>query len=215
MVIRSESQIEFDIYRKPTFTGRLITSDSYHNYKHKIAAFHSMAHRMVSIPLRPDRYEAERERIVEIGKVNGYQRQTIMNIVAKHEDKKRKLETSVLFESSIVKENVQRAVIPFVERANGALSRMYRDEGLQMVNKNIYSIQKMIGGFKDKVPALLKAGVYEISCEDGCDYAYYGMIEPNPNVRCDEHAYCIKKNDFKSAVARHMIENRHVTSMIR
>lgn len=41
-VIRNNGKLEFDIYRKPTNTGRYITSDSYHNFKHKISGFQSM-----------------------------------------------------------------------------------------------------------------------------------------------------------------------------
>ena len=76
-VINSNSKLEFDIYSKPTFTSRLITSNSFHNYKHKMAAIHSMAHRMVSIPLDPTRYNAERNDFMEIGKINGYLYRTV------------------------------------------------------------------------------------------------------------------------------------------
>lgn len=47
-VIKNECKPEFDIYRKPSYTGRIITSDSFHNYSHKMAALHSMVHRMVA-----------------------------------------------------------------------------------------------------------------------------------------------------------------------
>ncbi len=43
--------IEVDVYRKPTNTKRLITSDSFHDHRHKASAYHAMAHYMVNIPL--------------------------------------------------------------------------------------------------------------------------------------------------------------------
>lgn len=97
MVINNNSKLEFDIYRKPTFTGRLITSDSFHNYKHKMAALHSMAHRMVSISLSSERYDVEKNRIIDFGRINGYPSSTVNNIVKRHELKKQRLELSVLF----------------------------------------------------------------------------------------------------------------------
>lgn len=88
MVINNSPDIEFDIYRKPTYTNRLITNDSFHNFKHKMAAFHSMANRMVSMPLTDERYETEKRRIIDIGNFNGYKSRTINDIISKHEAKK-------------------------------------------------------------------------------------------------------------------------------
>lgn len=212
LVINDKSNLEFDVYRKPTFTGRLIPSDSFHNYSHKMAALHSMAHRMVSLPLNSTRYDVERNRIVEIGRINGYPDNTVHNIISKHETKKRRLESSVLF-SSAEKDETQRIVMPYLNHTNKEFSRLYRDNGFQMVNKNVYSVQKLIGSAKDKIPNLLKLGIYEIGCRKGCPYKYYGKSERNPTVRYDEHDYCVKKNDHKSAVAKHMNEYKHVTDI--
>lgn len=43
----------FDIYRKPTHTDTVIHNSSQHPPSHKHAAFHSMVHRLFSIPLSP------------------------------------------------------------------------------------------------------------------------------------------------------------------
>jgi len=71
----------------------------------------------------------------------------------------------------------------------------------------------MIGSAKDKIPDMLKSGIYEIGCQDDCPFKYYGKSERNPTVRYEEHDYCVSKEDKKSAVARHLIENSHVTDI--
>src|ERR1700704_3091572 len=131
---RPKIDIEFDVYRKPTYTNRLITSDSFHNFKHKMAAFHSMAHRMVSMPLNKERYENEMQRIIEIGKINGYSSSTINNIINKHEIKKRQTDTSTLFDTT--RNETKRVVLPYAHTTTNLLSKMYRQNDLQAINQN-------------------------------------------------------------------------------
>lgn len=209
MVINNKPEIEYDVYRKPSYTNRLITSDSFHNFKHKMAAFHSMAHRMVEMPLNKERYEAEKRRIIDIGLINGYANNTIENIIKKHEKKKFLRDASTLFNST--KEETKRVVLPYAHTTTNLLSKMYSENGLQAVNQNIYPMQRLIGTAKDKIPKLLQSGIYSIECQKNCDYIYYGKSERNPEIRYAEHIYCYDTLDKRSAVARHLIENKHKT----
>ena len=56
---RKNGRIEFAIYRKPTTTNRYITNDSYSPIQHKLAAFHSMVHRLCKLPLSIANYTTE------------------------------------------------------------------------------------------------------------------------------------------------------------
>lgn len=76
-----DGEIVVDVYRKPTHTMRLITSDSFHDMKHKMAAYHSMANFMMSLPLTEDKIEKEMNKILEIGTVNGFKESAIMEII--------------------------------------------------------------------------------------------------------------------------------------
>lgn len=166
--MNNNGNLKFDIYRKPTFTGRLITSDSFQNYNHKMAALHSMAHRMISIPLSSERYEIEKDRIIEIGRINGYS-STVINIIKKHELKKQLSDSSTLF-SPTKKDETNGIVLPYLHQSTSRLARIYHDNGYQAVNTNNYSLQKLIGNAKDKIPNLLKSGIYEIECQDDVPY---------------------------------------------
>lgn len=97
LVDRVDGNLQFDVYRKPCSTKRVITADSNQDIKHKMAAFHSMAHRLVSFPLQADTYERERLTIMEIGRVNGYKAESIDRIIRKHERKKQLLEYSTFY----------------------------------------------------------------------------------------------------------------------
>ena len=87
------------------------------------------------------------------------------------------------------------------------LSRLYRKFDFP------YSLRKLLGSAKDRSPDLSKSGIYEISCQDGCDFAYYWKTERNLVVRYSEHENCFAKNDTRSAVAKHLIENNHTTDL--
>lgn len=96
LVIDKGNGLEFDIYRKPSFSNRFITSDSFHNFQHKMAAFHSMAKRMVSMPLNNQRYEKEREFILKMRKINGYDSKTIENVIKVQEHRAQQIEATTL-----------------------------------------------------------------------------------------------------------------------
>lgn len=82
-----DGRIQVDIYRKPTHTMRLITGDSFHDIRHKMAAYHSMANYMFSLPRTDDKIEKETRKIVEIGQVNGFKESAMLKIVDEHRKK--------------------------------------------------------------------------------------------------------------------------------
>jgi hypothetical protein len=87
-VKRNSDSFEFSIYRKPTNTNLYIKSTSFQTPAEKAAAFHSMAHRLTNVPMSPKDYEKERENIVNIRLLNGYNRKFTDDIIKKHERRK-------------------------------------------------------------------------------------------------------------------------------
>ena len=62
--IRKETeQVNFEIYRKPANTDRVISNTSNHSSQHKMAAFHHMIHRMKSLPFSKYGKRKERQQI--------------------------------------------------------------------------------------------------------------------------------------------------------
>ena len=71
-ICRITDSLEYEIYRKPTSTDTVIASDSYQSYKVKMAAFHSLTHRILNIPLSTINYNSELDKIHSIATNNGY-----------------------------------------------------------------------------------------------------------------------------------------------
>jgi hypothetical protein len=117
MVERQNNHLSFDVYRKPTSTDRYITADSFHPQSHKDAAFHSMAHRLCNFQLSEENYVREKGRIVEIGRMNGYDPQRINKIIEKHEKVQHRQSLTTLDSSSKLDQR-KRISVPFYPANN-------------------------------------------------------------------------------------------------
>ena len=209
MVERVGANLVFDVYRKPCCTERLITSDSNHDFSHKVAAFHSMADRLVSIPMSDDKYEAEVKKMIRMGEVNGYPRSTIINIINKHKRKKENLEFSTFFGMKNTDEEIKRRSVIFYPKVTRTLRRVYKEQGLELVHRNGNSLRQQLGSIKDPTPDLEKSGIYKINCEIMCLFKYLGMTEREIQVRFDDHLGYIRRNEYHRCVARHVMDSGH------
>ena len=62
----------FLIYYKPSYTDTIIPNSSYHPHLDKLATFHSMIHRLTTIPLGPSDFDKELNIIKPIAYNNGF-----------------------------------------------------------------------------------------------------------------------------------------------
>lgn len=68
-----------------------------------------------------EKYEPERKRIAEIGRINGYATATVEHIVKKHDLKQQRIESSILF-STVKKDEPKRIVLPYLHHKTHQLS---------------------------------------------------------------------------------------------
>lgn len=209
MISRLDNSLDFKIYRKDTFCERLITADSFHHHRHKMAGFHSMVHRLLSIPMSTVNYETELNYIYHLAQINGYYRTEIDSILRKHLAKKHRSEMSSFFELR-ESESIRRIGIPYYPIITNKLAPIFRKHDFEFAPKSLTTLKSLLGSTKDKIPFLKKSGIYEISCQSGCDALYYGKTIRNIETRFSEHMYQFKnKNIDKSSVAKHLIESQH------
>lgn len=144
-----DNTLTIDVYRKPSSTMRLIPSDSHHDVKHKMAAFHSMAHFMVNLPLTDEKVESEINKIVEFGAVNGYDESTVLRIVKKHQRKNALNEFSTFYKSTKPEEPVKRIGIKYFPEITKQLKPIYRTHNIELVHRNDSSLKNALGSIKD------------------------------------------------------------------
>lgn len=208
MIIRNQESIEFDIFRKPTNTMNYIPSDSSHNVQHKSAAFICMIYRLLLVPLNDENYKIEYDRIKLIAKKNGYKAEIIDNMI-KNAKKKIDLRQTTTLSSSFESEFLWRLPLNYQPKLNYDIKKLLKQSDINVVNRNPNKLKNLLTGTKDKLQKTQRAGIYEIQCED-CDEKYIGQTSRPMLVRIKEHQASTRKDEaYKSAVARHMIENQH------
>ncbi|XP_055522576.1 uncharacterized protein LOC129716761 [Wyeomyia smithii] len=203
---KSDNSLKFGIYRKPTSTDRYITSDSNHCGAQKQAAFHSMAHRLVSVPMEKDEYTIEKEKIKKAAKLNGYDEDFVEKIIRTHERKQHKREVTTLQPE---KENLERISMPFYAKVTNRIKNALKRHGYHVTHKSENRLRDLLCNAKDKIPSNEKSGIYKIECQD-CAAVYIGQTRRKFKVRLKEHKKAVaNKRANESSVASHAISLQH------
>lgn len=216
LIIRETTTFDFEIYRKPTNTKRVIPSSSNHSHQHKMAAFHHMIHRMQTLPLGETGKLKETNTIFEIARVNGYQDTTIQAIIDKKaRDHFRRTMTTL----TQVADPLKRVAVNFDRHITKPLRAKLRNFGIDLVfSSRNNQLKSLLGSTKDPINVLGKAGVYKISCPH-CEDVYIGQTRRTLEKRFKEHIAEINKAkkdmdkglhyDFRSKVAEHIFSKGH------
>lgn len=201
--------IEFDIYRKPTSTSRFITVESHHHLAHKYSAFHSMVHRLVSLPLSEVNYEKEVNTIYQIANINGYTKESIDALIRRHKQKLFERNCSSFFHSQAPKKF--RVAVSYNDSVFGSIKNCLAKYDICAVPKSKNKICNLIHSTKDKINIDERPGIYTAKCAtEGCESIYIGQTQRFLKLRIGEHLRDIRNGDtHKSGFAEHIIENGH------
>jgi uncharacterized protein (UPF0335 family) len=201
-VIRKEKLYEFEIYRKPTDTMRVIPVTSNHSQQHKMAAFNHMVHRMMTLPLTKEAIEKETKHIEEVARLNGYKTDIIHKLIKK---KKKQLFNRGF--STLTPEKPKRTRRLKTKCRNHNVEIVYTSRPNQLMSR--------LQSTKDPVSTPEKCGVYKIDCPE-CEKAYIGQTKRTLAIRFEDHEREAKKviekgfrGHVSSKVAKHMIETGH------
>ncbi|KAI5642939.1 reverse transcriptase (RNA-dependent DNA polymerase) domain-containing protein [Phthorimaea operculella] len=199
-----DNRHDFKIYRKPTYTDVVIHANSKHPTSHKHAAFHSMIHRLVSVPMTKPNFDKELNTIKHIANNNGYETHVINKILKK---KEKSIVSKLLYKNEIntAKDN-KWARIPFLGNISYKCGRL-----IQCKTPAFYTpvtLKKCLAHKSDSVPINKRSGVYQLECQD-CNKIYIGQTGRTFDTRIKEHqrSWRLKKED--SAFAQHLIHENH------
>lgn len=209
VIKKQDGSIEFAIYHKPTSTKRVITSDSFCPFQYKQAAFHSMAHRLCTIPLSIEHFKNEYDYIKSVAVINGYPIAMIDNIIKKHSKKAKRMNATMLTSCLDKKEEI-RVSVSYIPEITNKLKRVFNDFNMALVYKNNNKLSDLLGSTKDKKENLEKSGIYRIKCSY-CDAVYVGQTRRTVRKRLADHIkYIEKRQTQSSAFAAHAIQNKHL-----
>lgn len=201
-----DGKLEFSIYRKPTHTDRYITVDSHHHQSHKQAAFHSMVYRLIKIPMNDRDFNDEKNYIYNVARINGYDKHFVDRIFKRqtqlHHTSRRTTLTATREPQKVIS-------LPFFPKLSNPLSSALRKYNINIVTRNTNTLRHKLCNYKDPLPPLTTAGIYEISCQD-CDLKYVGQSRRAISDRFKEHKSATDHGHIeRSSVAEHMLIQQH------
>ncbi|KAG4075532.1 hypothetical protein HA402_003357 [Bradysia odoriphaga] len=151
---------------------------------------------------------------MDIGVVNGYKRNSIEieRIIRKHERKKELLNYSTFYglKKEPEDEEKTRVSIEYVPDITRALRPIYSANNIELVHRSGNNLRQHLGSSKDKVLEIHKSGIYQVKCQEDCDYRYIGRTVRRAKTRFGEHmADWINDDENGSAVAAHLLSHNH------
>lgn len=195
---------QFNVYRKPTFTDTTIDGNSFHPYAHKNAAYFSMVHRLLSLPLNPENYNKELATIKLIARRN-HVKLNIDNLV------KKKRYASALSQISTFSSSPGKLIYirqPFLGNISYEIASILKKIGYRAAFYTVSSLRS-ISQVKDSIPLLDRNGVYRLSC-NSCNAIYIGQTGRTLSCRINEHLTSWRKGIIgNSAFGNHLTAASH------
>lgn len=198
---------EFSIYRKPTYTDIATDGSSYCPPSHKHAAFLSMIHRVVSIPLTPKAFKNEVDTIKTIAETNHVK----LNIDKIIHDKlvSRALDATTSHPRDTNRKKVKWIRLPYLGNLSTQLSRLLKPLHLRPAFYNVNTMKNHFSRLKDPVPPEEKCGVYILQCDD-CPFSYIGQTGRPLKTRLKEHRNAVSRSQpDNSNFAKHLLASGH------
>lgn len=200
-------KLNFNIFRKDTYTDSIIPMNSVHPLSTKKAALHSMLNRLLKIPLSKIDYSIELKSIVQIAKNNGYKKDLIYKMLW---EKKRKLWLNLFFpgQRDIIQENWKK--IPYVKNLSGSLTKKLMYYNVKPAFSNRHTLKNLLTNnkLKPEFDKLKSSGIYKIKCND-CDAWYIGKTKRNLKIRFSEHKNGGKMTTPTSGLSQHLKLSKH------
>jgi uncharacterized protein (UPF0335 family) len=204
-----ENRFKFSIYRKPSYTDSIIHSTSNHPQSHKLASFHSMIHRLLSIPLEKEEFNNEIKIIKQIALNNGFDETIVSNIIKKKE--KDNMISKFIYPRVTHSDNLPWRRIIYVDNS----SYFYKKTTKNLFKTAFYTnnnLGKLIFNNKDGSNKFDNSGVYKITCND-CSSCYVGQTTRSINTRIKEHSRAFRGLSNHSEMADHCIAQNHSFDM--
>lgn len=202
-ITRLSNKLDFSIYRKPSHTDTTIHYTSNHPYQHKVAAYNSMIHRLLHIPLSTQNFDKELQIIKQIAINNGYKPNMVDNIV---KNKKYKLALSQVFPSQ--KETNNFKIMSYIPHTSEKLRTLFSKQNIKTAFRTDNNLSKFIKNNKSRISKPNKSGVYKLSC-GSCDKIYIGRTFRNFKTRISEHKRSYIQKKLDSQYAGHLLTENH------
>lgn len=217
LVTRRSGKIGFNIYRKTTSTQRFIPANSNHSLKHKMAAFNTMIHRMLTTPMKKEDLKIEESLIIDTATKNGYSADQIKRLIKRKKLKLKQEEMSTLYKQNQIlnKQGQKWTSLVYDQKSTYKIRKQLRKYKIHVSESSRkYQLKSRLNSIKDKRKKHELSGIYKINCNN-CEKYYIGQTKRSVTTRFKEHLREVKKarrgmkDNFNSMVAKHIYDTEH------
>jgi hypothetical protein len=178
-IIRKNSKLEIDIYRKPTTTNTTINYDSNHPTEHKTAAYRHYITRMQSLLLTTKRQKTEWKTIKTIAKSNNFPDKVITQLKSQTQ-KRWDNETNT-------NKNKKWAVFTYCSPRIRKITNLFKHTEVGIAFRSTNTIQQLTRPKpQNHIKEHNKSGIYALTCNT-CKLVYIGQTSRHLKQRYQEH----------------------------
>lgn len=201
---------KFSIFRKSSNTGILINGLSFHHFSHKYTAFHSLIHRLLSIPLSPQDFAAEKAFIAELARRNNIYLDVNKSIGRKSLKRALQSVSALSKRDSFSSFRTRWVRMLFLGTHSYKIARVLKSQGYKTVFYFFFTLGHL-SALKDQLPSEERSGVYRAVCNaPNCPGTYIGQTGRSLRERLAEHRSAYRRSTpEKSVIAKHCIESGH------
>jgi len=199
----------FDLYFKPTFSGRYLNFNSQHPIAQKRSVIFGLVDKIIKLS-NPMYQQKNLNYIIKILLKNGYPLPFIFSNIIKRINsnlKYKKTDNSRNNEENNKKYFIK---IPFIENITPEILNISKKHKFNTIFTIDNRLSSIIKTGKDKIDKMNCSNVvYKITCKD-CDASYVGQTKRQLHTRLNEHKLDIKKRTgTHSVISLHQINNNH------
>ena len=202
--ITENNKIEFDIFRKSSYTDVIIPNDSFHPIGYKMAAINSMCYRAIKCLKNEKTLKKEVNRIKNIVENNKYTRSVVDKVLKRIKKKSKEKRTDE-------EENSKKygGAITYVGWETEKVRRCFKKFNIDIAVKRSKTVFDFIkNNITEDIPIIKKSGIYRIKCDE-CGMFYIGESGRAIECRLKDHRRGEGDRNTTSLYARHFIEKGH------
>jgi len=201
-ITRKTTNLETDIFRKPTTTNTTINYISNHPLQHKFAAYRYYIERMYSLPLNKENQLKEWATILEIARSNNFQDNILIRL---RQQILQKINHTTPPKGS--KSNTKWTAFTYVSPQIRKITNLFRHTNVKIAFKCNNKISRLMKpNTVNNKPYYNRSGIYKLTCNT-CKLAYVGQTSCSLKLRFQEHIRYMRHNNPQSAYAQHILQN--------
>jgi hypothetical protein len=207
---RTNTNLNFHIFRKPTFTDSINPQDTCHPPppEHKNAAIRYLYNRLHTYDLSKEAKANELNTILNIMHNKKYPPQTF-----KSTQKEKNLNNPNNICSQAQEQEQKWVNFTYVGKETRAITQIFRNTNLKISYKTNNTIESLLKEKQTHFDKYSASGVYKLICPD-CGRAYVGQTGRSFSVKYKEHHLSYRTNNTNSSYAQHLLENSHTFASI-